>query len=185
MKAIRVVSALAVVLTALPLPAHPGSLSVLPEKLAGYKTWRRLLDDFQGVPMDLWLRCMAPTAADWEGARRRSGPHTERFIMVYANPLAAAFLKQGVTRPLPPGAILAKEKRKLMSGAEVDAGVAFMVKRAEPEFRDSGGWEFLYYPAVGDARQTHRHCAACHRAAASTDYVVGSYARQGAGAPGR
>jgi hypothetical protein len=53
------------------------------------------------------------------------------------------------------------------------AAVAFMLKRDEPRFRDTGGWEFRFYPPSGDTEATHQACAACHRSAGNGDYVFG------------
>jgi hypothetical protein len=54
-----------------------------------------------------------------------------------------------------------------------------MVKRGgEAQFRQSGGWEFMYFPSAGDARVTHEACAECHRTAATKDYVFGDYPQQ-------
>jgi hypothetical protein len=117
---------------------------------------------------------VAATAADWDRAREKHGPHTQRFIRVYANPPAAQRLQGGNPTALPVGAVIVKEK--LVSATDAGpAGVAAMVKRADARFRDSGGWEFLYFPPGPDAGRTHEACAACHRVAAARDYVFGGY----------
>ncbi len=125
---------------------------------------------------------MAPTAADWEAARKQTGPHTERLIMVYGNPLAGAVLSSK-GKAFASGAIIAKEKLRMEGRTSARDGVAFMVKRRASQFKETGGWEFLYYPAAGDKRVVHQQCASCHRNAASTDYIFGQYPRQGGWAP--
>jgi hypothetical protein len=119
---------------------------------------------------------MAPTEDDWSTARKKYGPHTARYIRVYANPPAVSALTKGDRLPLPAGAVIAKEK---LSGLPhgIPEGVAFMAKRGKDKFPDTAGWEFLYFPSSGDARKTHEACASCHRSAASTDFVFGRYPR--------
>ncbi len=148
----------------------------LPADLAKYRGWKQLLKAPYQVPMELWIRCMAPTPADWEAARQKYGPHTERFIRVYGNPVACESVSASPKRPFRPGTVIAKEK---LAGSPHGAaeGVAFMVKRQQSEFPKTAGWEFLYFPSFGDSRRTHEACASCHRAAASRDYVFGQYPR--------
>ena len=84
----------------------------LPNGVAEYRSWRQLLRKPHPVSWELWIRCMAPTAADWEAAGKKIGPHTEHVIMVYGNPAAMTGLSnQG--KALPAGAVIAKEKRRL------------------------------------------------------------------------
>jgi hypothetical protein len=147
-----------------------GDALSLPDAFANYKEWTQLLKSPYQVPLDLWVRCMAPTPAEWNAARRKCGPHTERYIRVYGNRLAVE--AAGATALFPVGAVIAKEKLLSSPHGSV-AGVAFMVKRASSAFGASGGWEFLYFPASGDASRTHEACASCHRAAASKDYIFG------------
>lgn len=148
----------------------------LPAQFAKYREWTQLLESPYQVPMELWVRCMAPTPADWEAAQKKYGPHTRRFVRVYGNAAASKAVLSEPRQPFPPDSIVAKEK---LSGSPDGAaeGVAFMVKHAPPAFPDTGGWEFLYFPAAADTRRTHADCASCHRAAASSDYVFGQYPR--------
>lgn len=67
------------------------------------------LKHLRPVPLELWTRCVPATAADWDKARGSHGPHTQRFIRVYANPYAI----DGLARkpPMnPTGATIVKEK---------------------------------------------------------------------------
>jgi cytochrome P460 len=149
-----------------------GADIVLPAEFANYAKWRPLLEKPHAVSLKLWMMCVMPTEAHWETERRRVGPHADRLIMVYGNPVAATGARSGAS--FPPGAVIAKEKRR--SDATSPDGVAFMVKRTDARFKDTGGWEFLYYPTAGDQRATHEQCASCHRKAAR-DYVFGKYPR--------
>jgi cytochrome P460 len=149
----------------------------LPADLAKYKEWRTLLQSPAPVPLELWIRCIAPTPADGTQAREKYGPHTKHYIQVYANQIATQTLRQGKAGVFLTGAVIAKEK--LMDSPQgTVAGVAFMIKRGTPQFASTGGWEFAYYPRSGDSRSIQA-CASCHRSAASTDYVFGQYPSSG------
>ena len=151
----------------------PSSQS-LPPEVDSYRSWRAMLADPRPVPFEMWTRCVAATAGDWDRAREKHGPHTQRFIRVYANPPAVQRLQGGNPAALPVGAVIVKEK--LLAAADpAPAGLAFMVKRGEGRFRDSGGWQFVYFPPGPDPVKTHEACAACHRVAAARDHVFGTY----------
>lgn len=155
------------------LASEPNAQLGLPAELAGYRDWSPLLKTPYQVPRELAARCMPPTAASRAADREKYGPHTERYIKVFGNKVAFDAVSAAERRAFPPGSVIVKEK---LATAESSAagGVAFMVKHKPPEFADSGGWEFLYFPA-GDARGTQESCAACHRGATSKDYVFGLY----------
>jgi hypothetical protein len=140
----------------------------LPPALAGYREWTQLINVPYEVPLELWIRCVAPTPKDLATARAKYGPHTERFIRVYSNRPAALLAEN--KRPLPIGTIIAKEKLSDLAHGSPD-GVAFMVKRDASRFPDSDGWEFLYFPFDGEPRATQKACASCHHAARSRDYI--------------
>jgi hypothetical protein len=152
----------------------------LPEALAGYREWGTLLKEPIMVPYELSVLCRAATASELAAAKKRHGPHDKYLIDVFANPAARAVLEDDAvkTKTLPAGSVIAKEKiRWVKPGETVLDGVAFMVKREGAQFRESGGWEFLFFPA-GDAKKTQAGCAGCHKGAADRDYVFGSYAPQ-------
>ena len=146
----------------------------LPAEFSKYKEWTPLHTSPIAVPLYLWTLCIAPTQADWARARQKYGPHNEHYIQVYGNQMAMqAFGRKA--RHFLTGAVIAKEKLESPNG---DAeGVAFMIKRGTPQFAKTDGWEFIYYPQSGDSGRTQEHCAECHQAAASTDYVFGQYPR--------
>jgi hypothetical protein len=104
------------------------------------------------------------------------GPHTERYIRVYANPPAAKGMAQAKGVALPSGSIIAKENLPVSPGAPAD-GVGFMIRHALPAFAATDGWEFVYAPSSGDRQETHQACAACHRSAPGHTYIFGSYPR--------
>jgi Cytochrome P460 len=145
----------------------------LPTGLANSKEWKTMLESPKPVPLALWLQCIAPTPADWSKAKEKYGPHSAHYIQVYANQIANHTLLGGKRGTFPTGAVIAKEKLMDSSTGTV-VGVAFMIKRSEPKFASTGGWEFSYYPRSDDTASM-QECGNCHRAVASRDYVFGPY----------
>jgi hypothetical protein len=124
---------------------------------------------------NLAIMCSIPTPAMWKEAEKKYGPHMRRFIRVTGNSSAvAAFAVPKQKRRFPVGASIAKAKFINSADGGPD-GVGFMTKREGPEFKDTGGWEFSYFPNTGNQRKTHEACASCHRGAASTDFIFGHY----------
>src|ERR1700720_4740053 len=132
----------------------------LPADLAKYKEWRTLLQSPAPVPLELWIRCMAPTPTDWTQAREKYGPHTEHYIQVYANQIATQTLRQGKAGLFLAGAVIAKEK--LMDSPQgTVGGVAFMIQAGTRQFASTGGWEFGLYPRLDHPATTHAR-STCH-----------------------
>lgn len=163
-------------LVSVPSPAESDKSSQLnlPRELAAYRDWPQLLKVPYQVPLEQYIRCVLPRPQDWNEARKKYGPHTQKFIRVYGNQLASDAFKS--KRELPVGSIIAKEKFSGIPQGKSD-GVAFMVKHALGQFPESGGWEFLYFPAPLPHPGAQNECAACHQAAKSTDFVFGKYPR--------
>jgi hypothetical protein len=143
--------------------------------VANYRSWQTLAAEPEQVPYYLSLLCSRVTPERIELERKSYGPHTDRWVKVYANPAALRVLRDKTASTFPPGSIIAKEKllRPTDSHAE---GVGFMIKHPQGEFAGSGGWEFLYQPAA-DSMPAYDGCVACHRAGATKDYVFGAHAR--------
>jgi hypothetical protein len=149
----------------------------LPADLANYKEWKTLLESPKPVPLALWIQCIAPTPVDWSKAKEKYGPHSDHYIQVYANQIASQTLLRGKGGTFPTGAVIAKEKLMDSSTGTV-VGAAFMIKRSEPKFASTGGWEFSYYPRSDDTASM-QECGNCHRAVASRDYVFSPYPSSG------
>jgi hypothetical protein len=167
-------------LVALALSVASGSLAgqsrlQLPRELVNYRLWSQLLKEPYRVPLELWIRCVAPTPDDWASAREKYGPHTRRLIRIYGNSLAEKSLANGGA-PFLAGSVIVKEKLAGESHGDAD-GVGVMVKRDSQAFVATGGWEFLYFPGSPDKKSTHQSCATCHKLAAERDYVFGRYPR--------
>jgi len=149
----------------------------LPTNLAKYRNWTTLLQSPSPVPLELWLRCVAPTPSDWTEARKKYGPHNNHYIQVYSNPIATQTILKDKAQLFQTGAVIAKEKI-MDSPKGTVVGVAFMIKRNTTEFASTGGWEFAYYPRSGDAASI-QGCATCHRSVAANDYIFGKYPSSG------
>jgi hypothetical protein len=161
--------------------AAPAAKPTMPPYLAEYRAWQALLKEPHPVSLGLWSLCRAPTETDWEAERKTTGLHAQHLIMVYGNASATMALSAPGRRAFPEGAVLAKEK--FLLDAALPDGVAFMIRRTDPRFRDAGGWEFSYFPSGGDATLTHEQCASCHRGAPRNDFVFGDYPRRGGWGP--
>jgi hypothetical protein len=163
--------AIVAVLGGLSLAAASSLPDGLPAHLTGYRAWRA--GDVHAVSIPLSILCVAlpekELARRREEALRAHGPHAERYLRVFANPVAAKAARETIaTREFPQGSILAKEKL-LDPYATKAEGVAFMIKRAPGTFPKSNDWEFRYYPEPRGA--SYSGCIECHRTGASKDYV--------------
>jgi hypothetical protein len=134
------------------------SLAV-PTPLARYRSWHELTPKPRLVPYVASAACMAPSTPI-------TNPHEDRWIRVYANPVALEAMQ--AQSGFPPGSIVAKEK--LLRADGKPEGVAFMIKHGKGSFIKSGGWEFRFYPSDG-APLADERCGACHRAGGGRDYV--------------
>jgi len=155
--------------TLVPVLCAAWSDIAIPQALSAFRTWKKLTSEPQLVPYVMSIACAMPTP---EETLERHGPHANRWIMVYANPAAAATLMDGSVTQFPAGAVIAKEKLTRPGATE---GVAFMVKHRAGEFAASDGWEFLYYPSSARA-SNYDACINCHKAGGKKDYVFGAYA---------
>jgi len=142
--------------------------------LESYRSWKALTPQPELVPYEFAIRCTTIVSPEeLAEASQRYGPHTNRWIKVYANPLAASTLESEDTKLFPVGSVIAKEKLKGPQDARAD-GVAFMIKRPKGQFVESDGWEFLYRPAVA-GQGDYKGCIVCHRTGGAKDYVFGRY----------
>jgi len=141
----------------------------IPQALSTFRTWKKLTSEPQLVPYVVAYLCAVPRPAE---TLTRHGPHANRWIMVYANPVASAALADNAAAQFPVGAIIAKEK---MTSSGATEGVAFMVKHRAGEFAASDGWEFLYYPAASGQAANYDACINCHKSGGKKDYVFAAH----------
>lgn len=55
------------------VPAESAARLELPADLAGYRRWTQLIKVPYAVPMELWIRCMAPTSFQMPSSGLSSG----------------------------------------------------------------------------------------------------------------
>ena len=148
------------------------SRSGLPKEFAGYRAWGPMLKAPKLLPLEVWVRCIPMSDAEWKTAAKKYGPHIPRAIQVYGNPSAVPALR-GSGQGFPTGSVIIKEKEALESKG-LPLAVAVMVKRDTEAFKESGGWEFLYFPTPKPAAATES-CVSCHRLANPRTFVAGDY----------
>jgi hypothetical protein len=159
------------VLLSLALPVGAFDPIALPPELARYRSWEATTNAPYLVPEHVSTLCAPVVRERPVEPAPEAGLHAGRFIRVYANAAAQPALATAA-RPAAAGAVIAKEKLSKADDTEPVAA-AFMVRRDEARFRETGGWEFLFYPPSRDPEATHRGCAACHRNARDGGYVFG------------
>ncbi len=153
------------------LAATTAAAPKLPPNLAGYRSWTALDERPRLMPLELSMAC-GPMRTQEEIAeiKKKAGPHADVWTMVYLNPAALDALKVKGGE-FPAGAMIAKEKRR--NPDDAPEAVAFMIKHPKGKLRESGGWEFVYYPAEKNA--SLQRCVNCHRNGGEKDYVFSTY----------
>jgi hypothetical protein len=110
----------------------------------------------------------------------RHGPHVNYSIIVRVSPEAIALFREG--KPLPTGAVVAKEKYADWSASGPLSGYAVMTKREAGYYPEGGDWEYEYVSLVPERKETRgrlANCAACHASAKDRDYLFRSYGGAG------
>ena len=145
----------------------------LPDKLAGYRSWKATAKP-RAVPPDMAMACSPPWA--FLNMEEKFGPHARRWIRVYANASAASAMEKPDLTKFPVGSIIVKEKLLGPEASSTEA-VAFMIKHEKGKFTASGGWEFLYYPTAPSAKKADEYdgCVTCHRVGGKRDYVFATF----------
>ena len=172
-------SVLAAVLLAGCDPTIPRTSTAALVESSVFATWPRVTERPVRVSSALWLLCRLPTAGETEAldsaAVARHGPHTHYSIVVRVSPDAETAFREG--RPLPPGAVVIKEKYADASASGPMQAYAVMAKRAG--FDPAGGdWEYAYVSLAPERKMTSDRlagCAGCHASARATDFLFRSY----------
>lgn len=153
----------------------------LPVYIRSYSEWRSFPNLIVTVTDD---QCyIPPKLSEYAGhAQEPKGPHADRRLSVFINPIGARVVKDLRQEKFPSGSVIVKEK-KSRSGSPAHA-VGVMLKREQGYDSSVGDWEFMYLGA-GEAlirgKEHTQSCADCHLGAASTDYVFGNYIVPGEG----
>lgn len=112
------------------------------------------------------------------------GPHANTYIRVFMSVEAERAIANGTAYPV--GSIVVKQK-EVMRSTHPDvpnefAGVGGMIKRAPGYDPANGDWEYFYQtPDKRLSAGKIESCIACHRGAAATDRVFGSWDREARG----
>ena len=154
-------------------PAAPRASTAALVESSVFATWPRVTERPVRVSRALWLLCRLPTAQDT--LHQPHGPHAGYSIVVRVSPEAEAAFREG--RPLPPGAVVIKEKYADASASGPMQAYAVMAKRAG--FDPAGGdWEYAYVSLAPERKMTSdrlARCAGCHASARATDFLFRSY----------
>lgn len=161
--------------------AEPVDREKLPLHIRSYSEWRSFPNLIVTIADD---QCyIPPKLSEYAGhAQEPKGPHADRRLSVFINPIGARVVKDLRQEKFPSGSVIVKEK-KSRSGSPAHA-VGVMLKREQGYDSSVGDWEFMYLGA-GEAlirgKEHTQSCADCHLGAASTDYVFGNYIVPGEG----
>ncbi len=116
------------------------------------------------------------------------GPHKKKWINVFVNPIGEAAMMTAKAPQFPVGTIIVKQKLAMPTGKGTEPNrplpgqkpelLTIMMKREANYDVKNGDWEYMVTDGPGrkvSARGQLPSCQNCHRAYASTDYVVRSY----------
>ena len=158
-------------------PASPTTAPALAEP-AVFSTWPRVTERPVRVTPQLSMLCAVPPrgARAPDVATSQADPHAEYSIVVRVSPDAVAAYREG--RPLPPGAVVVKEKYNDAAASGPLQAYGMMIKRAAGFNSRGGDWEYAYVALEGEpvmARGRLAGCAGCHASARRSDYLFRSY----------
>jgi hypothetical protein len=150
--------------------AQPDDLGVLRAEVSKYKTWTRA--NPQPVLMD------PVTAVDCASPGFRSGPHANKYILVYVNEVARSAMMTERYPKFPPGSIIVKEKLGEKSANALPELLTIMVKRNSGYDTGNGDWDYLVadgFVARFERPVNVKSCQTCHLRHRDTDYVSRQY----------
>lgn len=164
-------------------PPAPNAPAV-EDVIGSYSKLHLLTAEPVAVDLEVFTLCsLQAFEAATEQSRKRAGPHALTAIRVFMNDSAAeAFCNSAKTYPV--GAVIVKEKQKLLDASAESSGetaspplaVAGMIKRAAGYDPTDGDWEYFYLDEAAKPKQGKlASCIECHRNAAETDHVFGDW----------
>jgi hypothetical protein len=129
------------------------------------------------------MLCVGISQQHVDSARERAGPHAHTSIRIFMNDEAANAFHKSTKYPV--GSVIVKEKKGLdykISGpsphtsAKTSDGVGGMIKRSAGYDSEHRDWEYFYFedPSIVEHGRI-TSCIECHRSAAASDYVFGSW----------
>ena len=132
-----------------------------------YRSWQLLTPKPISVSSAILALCIPAPPELIESEKRRTGPHFNARVNLYANPSAVAGF--GTASVFPVGAVVVKEK--LVAGDAI-SGVGGMRKRESGYDPANGDWEYFYWDGSAPAVFGRiPNCVSCHTKAKATDYV--------------
>ena len=162
-----------------------GNLPAVVDIAQSYQQLCQMTKEPVDVDPQLAMLCIGIYPEHVEDARKRSGPHAHTSIRIFMNDDAATAFRDQVA-PYPVGSVIVKEKQGLEYHADATSprqtaktsdGVGGMLKRAPGYDPRNGDWEYFYFENPTRIEQGRIDtCIECHRGAAATGYVFGSWA---------
>jgi hypothetical protein len=155
-------------------PSGPVSLTddlkSLKAEVLSYRTWTKVIPD--PVLMD------PASAFDCSAPGGRSGPHSNKYVLVYVNDIGRPAMMSDKHPRFPAGSIIVKAKLSDKTSHGTPELLTIMIKRAEGYDPANGNWDYLV--AEGDVSRVERpsnvkSCQACHARHKGTDYVSRMY----------
>jgi len=160
----------------------PGSEPKLIEA-SPFSNWPSVTEMPVQVPPGLWFLRRNPSpeeAQRRDAAAKAHGPHAKYSIIVRVSREAIVPFREG--KPLPTGAVVAKEKYLGVPPVGQLHGYAVMTKREAGYYPEGGDWEYEYVTLVSERKETRgrlANCAACHASAKERDFLFRSYGNGG------
>jgi hypothetical protein len=141
--------------------------------IAEYRGWHPLAASPQPISAYIFGLCRAPSLREQAFADSVHGQ--SRYLLDWANPLAAEGLARKGVPAFAAGSVIVKEKLVGSGdGGFSVVGLGIMVKRELGFDRAQGDWDYAYWeerPGLVHTAEQTVHCGDCHVSAQDTDYV--------------
>lgn len=156
---------------------RPTEASEAKDIVQEYIQWKPLFETARNVSMELMTLCRLMTKQE---EAYLGSEHGQRFVQVYANPIAAPAITVVGKRVFPEGSVIVKEKwdrdpRLALNDKNLrPIGQGIMVKRGKSFNAASGDWEYMYVDETGTITRDQtqlQHCIACHSANQTGDSI--------------
>jgi len=163
-------------------PTNAGDIAKIAED---YKGLQLMTPEPVFVNPELAMLCVGASREMVDDARIEKGPHANCSVEIYMNQLASNAFSQNKVYPV--GAVVVKKKEILgyrtKDKSDWDGtgnGVGGMIKRNLGFDADNGDWEYFYFETSDNIESGRMmSCVKCHSNAADTDYVFGSWKKNG------
>jgi hypothetical protein len=145
-----------------------------------------LYESIQNDMQERYARSDDPTAGvyqDWQqfnSAPYRSATHGQRFVNNYGNELAADYRSVKKGKPMPVGAILAKDAFAITKDGDVYAQSLFLMEKLpKGSSKVTGDWRYVMITPAGETYgdtngqnpEKVDFCHQCHKSVQNSDYL--------------